>query len=122
MCTYWIFGRLPYKAAGYCYSKRIMYVDKQFYGALWQDLYDSKLQLWKVALLQPIVIEVPRIGPQNSTGAQYSHYWDVQKRHGTFSGPNDGHGYDVLINDNVPKEYEDIKRYTTPGGLNEVMR
>ena len=114
--------KLPAKAAGYCYGRRVMYIDKQFYGALWQDLYDSKLRLWKVALLQPIVIKVPDAGAQNSTGAQYSHYWDMQNRHATFSGPNDGHGYDVLINGEVPKEYEDIERYTTPGGLSEVMR
>jgi hypothetical protein len=114
--------KLPSKTAGYCYGKRIMYIDRQFYGALWQDLYDSKLKLWKMALLQPIVINVPGIGPQNSTGAQYSHYWDVQNRHATFSGPNDGHGFDVLINDEVPKEYQDIGRYTTPGGLSAVMR
>ena len=36
------------KAAGYCYGKRIVYVDKQFYRPLWQDLYDPKMQLWKV--------------------------------------------------------------------------
>ena len=114
--------KLPAKAAGYCYGKRIMYIDRQFYGVLWQDLYDSKMRLWKVALLQPIVIKVPRIGPQNSSGAQYSHYWDLQNRHATFSGPNDGHGYDVLINDEAPEEYGDIERYTTPGGLSEVMR
>jgi hypothetical protein len=46
----------------------------------------------------------------------------VQNRHATFSGPNDGHGFDVLINDEVPKEYQDIGRYTTPGGLSAVMR
>lgn len=114
--------KLQSKAGGYCYGKRIMYIDKQFYGPLWQDLYDAKMQLWKVALLQPIVINVPGSGPQNSSGAQYSHYWDLQNHHATFSGPNDGHGYDVLINDEAPKQYEDIGRYTTPGGLSEVMR
>jgi hypothetical protein len=114
--------RIASQAHGYCYGKRLMYLDKQFYGALWEDLYDSKMKLWKVALLQPIVIEVPRIGPQNSSGAQYSHYWDVQSNHATFSGPADGHGYNVIINDDVPKQYLDLERYTTPGGLNEIMR
>lgn len=114
--------KLPSKAAGYCYGKRIMYIDKQFYGALWEDLYDSKMRLWKVALLQPIVINVPKVGLQNSSGAQYSHYWDLENKHATFSGPNDGHGYDILINGKVPKQYRDIRRYTTPGGLDEVMR
>ena len=114
--------KIPSKASGYCYGKRIMYVDKQFYGALWQDLYDSKMQPWKFALLQPIVLKVPRIGPQNSSGAQYSHYWDIKNNHATYNGPNDGHGYDVLINDDVPKSWDDLAKYSNPSGLDQVMR
>ena len=114
--------KIPSKASGYCYGKRIMYVDKQFFGALWQDLYDSKMRLWKIALLQPIILNVPLAGRQNSSGAQYSHYWDIQNNHATFNGPNDGHGYDVLLNQNAPKQYDDIERYSTPGGLDQVMR
>jgi uncharacterized protein DUF1329 len=114
--------KIPAKAAGYCYGKRIMYLDKQFYGALWEDLFDMQMRPWKIALLQPIVIDVPGIGPQNSSGAQYSHFWNIQSKHATFSGPNDGHGYTVLINDAAPKEYENIEKYTTPGGLNQIMR
>jgi hypothetical protein len=114
--------KLPAKASGYCYGKRILYVDRQFYGPLWEDLYDPKMALWKVALLQPIVIKIPQIGPQNSTGAQFSHWWDMQNNHATFVGPADGHGYNVLINDDVPAQYLDVERYTTPGGLSAVMR
>ena len=114
--------KLPAKAAGYCYGKRILYVDQQFYGPLWQDLYDPKMQLWKVALLQPIVTQVPRLGPQNSSGAAVSHWWDLQNHHATFEGPADGHGYNILVNDQVPASYMDLQRYTTPSGLSEVMR
>jgi hypothetical protein len=114
--------KIPSKVPGYCYGKRIMYVDKQFYGALWEDLYDPKMQLWKAALLQPIVIKVPRVGLQNLTGAQFSHWWDLQHQHATFSGPNDGHGYNILINDDVPAQYLDLEKYTTPGGLTQVLR
>jgi hypothetical protein len=114
--------KIPAKAAGYCYGKRIMYLDKQFYGALWEDLYDKNMQLWKIALLQPIVIDIPRVGPQNSSGAQYSHFWNIADKHATFSGPAGTHGYTVLVNDAAPKEYENIEKYTTPGGLNQIMR
>jgi hypothetical protein len=114
--------KIPSKAAGYCYGKRIMYIDRQFYGALWLDLYDATMHEWKFALVQPIVLPVPGLGLQNSTGAAYSHYWDIQNNHATFSGPNDGHGYDVLINGDAPKQYLDLERYTTPGGLSEIMR
>jgi hypothetical protein len=113
---------VPSKTSGYCYGKRILYIDQQFFGPLWEDLYDPKMALWKVALLQPIVTNVPRIGLQNSTGAAYSHWWDLANHHATFQGPADGHGYNILINDNVPSSYLDIERYTTPGGLSAVMR
>jgi hypothetical protein len=114
--------KLPAKASGYCYGKRILYVDQNFFGPLWIDLYDPKMELWKVALLQPIVTDIPRIGRQNSTGAWYAHWWDLHSHHATFQGPLDGHGYNVLINDNVPSTYLDVERYTTPGGLSAVMR
>lgn len=114
--------RVASQANGYCYGKRLIYLDKQFYGALWEDLYDDKMKLWKIALLQPIVMRVPQLGLQSSAGAQVSHFWNIQADHATFSGPNDGHGYNVIINDDVPKQYLDLERYTTPGGLNEIMR
>lgn len=114
--------KLPAKASGYCYGKRILYIDQNFFGPLWVDLYNPKMELWKVALLQPIVTDVPRIGPQNLAGAWYAHWWDLQSHHATFQGPLDGHGYNVLLNDNVPSNYLDVERYTTPGGLSAVMR
>ena len=64
---------------------------------------------------------IPRIGPQNSSGAQYSHFWNLQDKHATFSGPAGAH-VTVLVNDAAPKEYENIEKYTTPGGLNQIMR
>lgn len=114
--------RIPSEASGYCYGKRIMYVDKQWYGALWEDLYDEQLRFWKIVFIQPNVMEVPGLGLQNSSGAGLSHYWDIQNNHATFSGPNDGHGFLVLINDQAPKEMQDVKKYTSPVGLNEIMR
>jgi len=114
--------RLPAHRRGYCYGKRIMYIDKQFYGLLWEDLYDVRMRPWKFVFDQPIVIDVPGAGPQNSSGAHISHIWDVQNKHATFSGPADGHGYDVLINSEVPQQWRSISKYTTPGGLGSIMR
>ena len=51
-----------------------------------------------------------------------AHWWDLQSHHATFQGPRDGHGYNVLLNDDVPSSYLDVNRYTTPGGLGDVMR
>jgi hypothetical protein len=114
--------KIPARNSGYCYGKRIMYADKQFYGLLWADLYDARMKLWKTALIQPIVLNVPGLGLQNSTGAGVMHYWDIQNNHASYGGPNDGHGYDVLINEDVPKAWDDVQKYSAPGGLNEIMR
>jgi hypothetical protein len=54
--------KVPARAAGYYYGKRIMYLDRQFFGALWLDLYDSAMRKWKIALLQPIVLPIPGTG------------------------------------------------------------
>jgi len=40
--------RIPSLTPGYCYGKRIMYVDKYFYHESWTDLYDADMKLWKV--------------------------------------------------------------------------
>jgi hypothetical protein len=56
-------SKLPAFARGYCYGKRVMYVDKHFYGLLWEDLYDPQDQPWKfLAVFRP-AREAPGIGP-----------------------------------------------------------
>lgn len=40
--------RIPEMAGGYCYGKRVDYVDKQYYNNLAEDIYDSNMKLWKV--------------------------------------------------------------------------
>jgi hypothetical protein len=39
--------RIPSEAPGYCYSSRIMYVDKELWHGMWVDLYDANHKLWK---------------------------------------------------------------------------
>ena len=40
--------RIPMLRPGYCYGKRVMYVDKHFYHELWTDLYDPNMKLWRM--------------------------------------------------------------------------
>jgi Protein of unknown function (DUF1329) len=44
--------RIPRLTLGYCYGKRIMYVDKKFAHELWSDLYDVNMKLWKVFTIE----------------------------------------------------------------------
>ena len=56
-------SKLPVFGRAYCYGKRVMYVDKHFYGLLWEDLYDPQDRPWKcLAVFRP-AREAPGIGP-----------------------------------------------------------
>jgi hypothetical protein len=113
--------RIPSEAAGYCYSSRIMYVDREHWLGNWVDLYDSNHKLWKSISYYNNAGEVPGIG----------HMWygvsssamDFQNSHETvwcgFGNPWKRNPY---IDVNVPKEYFDGVKYGSPGGLMEIMR
>jgi Protein of unknown function (DUF1329) len=113
--------KIPSEAAGYCYGKRIMYVDKQSDAPLWEDLYDSKMNFWKIYAIFPRAQKVPGLGVQIATTAQIEAYWDIQNDHATiYIDPAKGHR--LYINQEVPKAYIDFYKYSTPGGLNDIMR
>jgi hypothetical protein len=114
-------SKLPSHASGYCYGKRVMYVDKQFSGVVWEDLYDMKMAPWKFLGMFLKTCDVPGIGPVNSCGAELEAYWDVQHDHATFfNDPAEGHP--LYTNEASPKEFSDLVRFTTPAGLNLIMR
>jgi len=111
--------KIPSKAEGYCYGKRILYVDAHFFGPLWQEIYDSKLNLWKFYEVAPQKVEVPGIGPQNVAGGDMEEIWDVQNNHATWAAEA---AKTLAANENAPNEYHDLERFTTPAGLNLIMR
>lgn len=112
---------IPSRAPDYCYGKRVIYVDRATSAPLWEDLYDSELQPWKVFGLFLHTVAAPGIGPIDSSGSLVEAFWDIQNKHSTFlSGPADGHPF--FVNGQAPAQYEDVGRYTTPKGLDEIMR
>jgi hypothetical protein len=114
-------SKIPPQAKGYCYGKHVMYVDRAFSAPLWEDLYDSDLKPWKFLGLFLHTIDVPGIGPVNASGSQVEAYWDIQNKHATFfSDPAMRQPF--YVNEQAPKEFEDLPKYTTPSGLNEIMR
>ncbi len=113
--------KIPAMAAGYCYGKRIMYIDKQFNAPLWEELYDSKLELWKIMVIFPHVMVAPRIGPVNSNVSAVGATWDTKNDHATyFMIPSNSQPF--YLNEQAPKQFDDVNRYSTPGGLGEIMR
>ena len=114
-------SKIPSKAAGYCYGKRVMYVDKATFAPLWEDLYDSNLTLWRIFGLFMRTVDVPGIGPVNSTGSMVWAFWDVQHDHASFFiDPAPGHVF--AVNEQAPKEYFDLARFSSAPGLNLIMR
>lgn len=114
-------SRLPSQSAGYCYAKRILYVDAATYAPLWEDLYDRQMRFKRSIALFLHTLNVPGIGPQDSSNSLIEAIWDVQTRHATiFAEPGDNRKF--YINQQVPRRYLDLDRYTTPGGLSLIMR
>jgi hypothetical protein len=113
--------KLPAKAVGYCYGRRVMYVDSRFYGTLWEDLYDPQMRPWKTQAILPLAIDVPGVGTVETAGSDVEELWDIQLDHASIGGePGLGRAY--YVNEQAPKEFDDLRRYTTPAGLNLIMR
>lgn len=114
-------AKIPSEAAGYCYGKRVMYVDKASSAPLWLDLYDRDMKYWKFAGFFLKTLDVPGVGPVTTSGAAVEAMWDMQNKHSSyFIDPALNRPF--YVNEQAPKEYEDVTRYTTPSGLNEIMR
>jgi len=113
--------KVPSKTASYCYGKRVIYADSAYAFPLWEDMWDTKGSPWKFAALFPLSVDVPGVGPVDTAALDVELWWDIQRNHTTFvSEPAQGRAY--YINGQAPKEYRDDARYTTPAGLNLIMR
>jgi len=114
-------SKLRAHAQGYCYGKRVMYVDQATSAPLWEDLYDKDLHLWRIYGLFLHPAEVPNVGMVDTTGAMVYAFWDVQNSHTTFF-VDPAEGKPFYVNEQAPKDYFDLSRYTEPSGLNLIMR
>ena len=114
--------RIPSEAAGYCYSSRILYADKEHWNGNWVDLYDSNHKLWKsISYYNDASDNVPNLG--HSWDGVASEAIDFQNMHSTvwcgFGNPWKRKPYMGI---NAPKEYQDGVKYGSPGGLMMIMR
>ena len=66
-------------------------------------------------------MDVPGVGQVTASGAMVWAFWDVQHQHSTFFiDPTADHPY--YLNEQAPPEFTDLTRYTSPAGLNLIMR
>jgi hypothetical protein len=113
---------LPANASGYCYGKRVMYADANSQVPLWEDLYDSQMQLWKVFRVGTRAREVPDVGIQDSSASRVTQLWNLKSGHMSFLSTITPTGADFVLNQQVPKQFDDVKRYSGLSGLSEIMR
>lgn len=114
--------RIPSEAASYCYSKRIDYIDEETMRNLWEDLYDSRRQLWKVTMSAYYPRKVPGTDGETIYGRFAAATWDLQNRHATFGYSTDSNGRLIAFNSEVPKRVDNVISYSTPAGLTQIMR
>jgi hypothetical protein len=98
-----------------------MYVDKNFFHEQWMELYDAQMRLWKIGLVEFRARVMPNVGVAALSSLALQ-FWDMQNDHVTYTFTADGAGRDIVINDAVPKEYDDIAKYSTPAGLMQIMQ
>lgn len=116
--------RIPSERSGYCYGKRIMYLDSYYHTTHWQDLYDSNMKLWKIALYAvPDAAKVPGVPGGRAPGlGGFATMWDIQNDHLTIATSLGEEGQSYMVNSDAPKQYHSYNRYSTPGGLDQIMR
>jgi len=111
--------RSPSKTIGYCYGNRVMYIDAATSTPLWQELYDPGMRPWKFLATWPERVTIPGVGPVVAPGADIDLIWDLQHNHASAAGEA---AQSIYINEQAPAEFQDVARYTTPAGLNLIMR
>ncbi|HKV54191.1 MAG TPA: DUF1329 domain-containing protein [Candidatus Binataceae bacterium] len=114
--------RIPSLAPGYCYGKRVDYVDKQYYGNIAEDIYDSNMKLWKVMWVASTPTQLDNYGEQSGVCGIVENYWDVQNDHVSYITSFNPKGACSLWDKQVPSQWNNINKYASPSGLMQLMR
>jgi hypothetical protein len=114
--------RIPEMAAGYCYGSRVDYVDKQYYGNVAEDIYDSNMKLWKVMWVGSTPAQLDNYGEQLGVCGIVENYWDVQNDHVSYITSFNPAGACSLWDKQIPPQWNNVTKYATPAGLSQLMR
>ncbi len=118
--------RVPSQQAGYCYGKRVMYIDTETWANLWSDLYDSAGKLWKVQMISHPPGKIPLIGYTSDAGNFIEPIWDLQNAHASTAVSAAPNGETVRNNQDCASydgvNYTDAARFNTVQALSEIMR
>ena len=114
--------RVPSLNPGYCYGSRVMYIDKQYYQTLAEDIYDGNMKLWKVMFEGGAPAPYENYGMQPNFGGIIENFFDVQNDHVSYVETFNKGGIPILYDSQVPKQYDNVSKYSTAGGLMQLMR
>jgi hypothetical protein len=114
--------RLPQFADGYCYGKRVIYIDKENYFAGAQlDLYDAAGALYKSQLIFSTPAPVPGTNgdvAQLAAGPNTSYLINFKDKHVSISP-----SLRSCVNVDCEKNgYLDVTRYASPEGLVKIVQ
>lgn len=71
---------IPAFAKGYCYARRVLYIDEESYLSEWADLYDANNVLWKADYDPQGMVQVPGVSAAwNNDG--WGSIYDLQNSH-----------------------------------------
>jgi len=113
--------RIPAEASGYCYSHRVMYLDRETWSTYWNDNFDSNSKLWKVFAYENSYGQIPNLGKAWVGIAAMS--WDLQNTHMTvWSSWGNKNARSHYINRAAPAEYLNGTRYGAPAGMMQILR
>ncbi|MGA7761809.1 MAG: DUF1329 domain-containing protein [Candidatus Binataceae bacterium] len=110
--------RLPAYASGYCYSRRVIYVDKETLFPLAIDLYDSAGALYKFWVGFETPLRVPNtgtaLGVNGATDLLIVNFKDKHMTAATAASP--------CFNTDCNAQYLDASRYASPEGLSKIAQ
>jgi hypothetical protein len=99
-----------------------MYTDKQYYVPLAEDVYDANMKLWKVVWVGQSPGIFDKYGDQLGTCGIVENYWDVQNDHVSYITGFGPKGLCSTLDKAIRPEFDNVSRYSTPGGLMQMMR
>jgi Protein of unknown function (DUF1329) len=110
---------------GYCYSHRLLYIDKQLaYTADQADTWDKLGKLWKLQIIfrGPTTAIPSDLNGQKSfvmpSGGEIGVIYDIQNGHMNVAWPSSP----SQINSVVPGEFHNLALYALPSGLSQIVK
>jgi Protein of unknown function (DUF1329) len=115
------YERLPQYARGYCYGRRVLYLDADTLFPLAIDLYDSAMKLYKMLLLFNLIVPIPHTSPTEhlltlTPAAGYTADF-LDEHASTYIGT-----IPCIDHDCDAGGWDNISRYASPDGLMKIVQ